>query len=481
MANEDRMQIYQMPDGSFQDYEGNPIPQEITEMGTGSAAWEGFKRSGRNAAENLTNLVFPGTPFPQRDPADEERWNQISKLYPLSSFAGQSVPSAVGFGSKKAMLDRALSATEGVLMGDPKESAWQRAAEGLVGREAGDMVGRVVGKLFNWNQLKNAPTSNPTNTKMAEQFTEGGGQLSPGQITGNRNLKNLESGMESGQFTGDLFDDMTEHNTKLYSQKAGRAMGLPESTVSSMERLDIDALRKAKKLQKAEFERIKGQIPDVQMDKTMADNIRKNTPASLKKLLDYKGVDLGKDGAIDVDGDTIMRLRSAINKGTNSNDGYERELAGGLVNDIDELIQSSITDPDLMERWSKVRGEWRVREALSGQSGMKAEGGLNPKSAWNKIAEIEDGSDALKDLQSFNQAYASEPLKIPFNVSNTSRAGQSLLKDPIGAASNWAMSPLAEKYMQGNVSGLLSAALNPAPEAARQVGRGLGRSYGATE
>lgn len=481
MPNQERMQIYQMPDGSFQDYEGNPLPADVQDMGTGGAMWEGLKRSGGNAVENLVNLTFPGTPFPQRSPEEEARWNQISNLYPVSSFAGQAVPSVVGFGSKKAGMDRVLSGVEGILMGDPNTPAWQRGAEGLVGREFGDMAGRIVGKLFNWNKLRDTPSATNTQQKMADQFEAGGGQLSPGQRTGNKNLKNLESGIESGQFTGDLFDDMAEHNTKLYSQKAGRAMGLPESYVANLERLDIDALRKAKKLQAAEFDRIRDQLPDVTIDEGMANNIRKNTPAGLKKLLDYKGIDLGKEGDLDLDGDTLMRIRSAINKGTNSTDGYERELAGSMVNDIDDLIEANITDPDLMNRWSKVRGEWRVREALSGQSRMKAEGGLNPKSAWNKIAEIEKGSDALKDLQSFNQAYASESMKLPFNMSNTSRAGQSLFRDPIGAGTNWLSQPLANKYMRGDVNGLLSAALNPAPEAARQVGRGIGRSYGATE
>jgi hypothetical protein len=482
------MKIYQNPDGSFEDEAGRPIDPRVANSTTEQGWAAGIGRTGRNAMENLVNML-PGDEMfkgqwsdkllPERSPEDERYWQQMHEYRPISTAVGAGAVQALAPTSKKKLLDYGMAAGHGALFGDPDDPMWQRALEAVAGTGAGDMAGRIIGKLFNWKTDAARVGGSKTNQKMAQQFIDEGGQLTPGQITGSKALKNLESGMESGYFTGDLFEGMTDANATQFSRLAARAGGLPENTVNQIERLGIDDLNRMKKIHGAEFDRIRDQIPDLELDMDQADLLRDNMSGKMKKLLKLDGVDLGKKGeAMTLPGAAQMQVRSAFNKASSSPDGTSRQLYGKLVDLTDDMIEANITDPDLLNRWSQARQKYKVYKALD-SARMNPEGGLTPGNTWDKLAGIEGGDAALDSLKNFTQAYASQSLKIPFNYSNTARAG--LFKDPVGFMTNMGLAPLARNYVESGGSGILPGLLSPAPDWAVDVGKRLGRAYGAQE
>ena len=204
------MNIYQNPDGTYEDENGRPIDPEVVNSSWVDAFTARTGRTGRNMMTNALNLLPGGEMMkgdwgdviPKESPEEAARIDQLSEMHPISGAAGGQWPGWLGLSSKKAAADRVLSFADGVLMGDPDDPWYQRGLEATAGREGGDVAARVLGTAFRWlNRPKGTPETNPLNREITEAGEAAGGRYTPYQKTGDDLLAKTEQKMESGRFT----------------------------------------------------------------------------------------------------------------------------------------------------------------------------------------------------------------------------------------------------------------------------------------
>ena len=306
----------------------------------------------------------------QRNPDDAQIMRNLREQHPVATTIGGAAPEfAVPGGPFKGvagwLANRGIDAAGSMLFGPEDMSMTERAVWGAGGGAAGDMATRLISNVAKFAKgLKGAPEAvSATHKKMAQQFQDAGGRLTPGMETGDKALKNLESGLETGLFTGSMTDDLIEHNTRLFNQKIARAAGLPEEIVGDLHRFDDEAMAAAQDIVGARFDDVASQIGRVEIDDELAGKLTRRMGREMKELLAEDGVVIPKEGGFAIDGEQAMILRSALRdvRDSAARTGKVPRMRNlsRRIDELDEAIERS-APAGLKEQYSAVRDQYRI-------------------------------------------------------------------------------------------------------------------------
>lgn len=217
------------------------------------------------------------------------------------------------------------------------ESRTLNTVLGAAGGAGGQMVGKTIGRVM---KPVRSTISGPA-SKVAQQFEEMGGQLTPGQRTGSTALRQIEAGMESFPPTAGAMTKIKANNQTVLNRVAAKAIG------ENADDLSESVLGRAYTRIGNRFNFAKGD--NIQLGDDFLNGLAKidneyqgvwggKGDAAFKSLMD-DALDDASKGTIS--GERYTRLRSDLSKRARDAFSQQNSRLGQAVDDMIETLDNA--------------------------------------------------------------------------------------------------------------------------------------------
>jgi|GEM_PF-6258799 len=391
--------------------------RSLTRLGRGTQAALGFDRERLQALQQEEDQLTL--------PAMEQ--------YGVASALGQAAPALataplgvtaamagrLGLGGSAA-LSSALGAAEGGLMLDPTGQNIDDALRGAAFGLAGDLGGRVVGRIFNMargagqslarSEGGNWLSGRGLQTLPSERLNVPGQNIEP--------IRRLEQGAKSGVFAPAIFRETAEERQALMNQAAARAVGLDNLPGGQLDDSVLSAVddRISQGFQDIVREAFDEGLPRTfEVGEDLAQRIMA-TRGQIPKLAD-RGRFQGLSGASPfggrfmLQGDEIMIARRALAQdAAEAAKRGEFELADDMFADV-ELLDNIFADTvgeageELVARHARLREQYRnlqmmlkpgVRSATGDVKAPALDRALGQKVGYGTTYKLGRGAEGLQ-------------------------------------------------------------------------------------
>lgn len=381
---------------------GGPDPALMEKVG----AYSPF--SGTKAREGLSAVTGGASEYEPKTTAGEYAGNVGEFLPGAAAFGGLSPSNLVKFGVVPGLASEgAGQATEGTAA-----EPYARVAAALLAPVALSAAGRAITPF----------RVSPERAAAADVLRREGVRPTAGQLTGNRNLKAMESELGGGT-TAALLDDQAAAFTDAAMRRAGgQGLATPENMTAINDRLstgfrDISArntLQSDPQIGQGigqtlnRYERV---LPTEQREivRNLADDIiqRFNTGGGRMSGTDYQTI--------------RSRLTKTAHKARNSDTEFADAIRG-LRNTLDDGMSRSVTPEDAAE-WARLREEYGnmkvLEKAATGAGENAALGSISPAKLRQAAVSGRSGQYARAEGDFDELARAGESLLKPLPDSGT--------------------------------------------------------------
>ena len=467
---------------------------------TGTEAQQiGFQAELRNLSRGVQ--AFFGAdrePLRQEALAERELLRGVRAEHPFNMLFGEILPLGLGtggIGAESSLLKAfassgTIGAAEGLLDFDP-ESTDQigRAAIGAESAIAGDMAGRVLGRVFNAARgflgkvfKEEAPA--------AVALREVGGTPTAGQVLDDKRVRGLEASAASDFLTSGALDDINLANQKVSRDALSRAMGFGEDELP--ESLTAEAFDQIAKRGEAAFGEVGTAVGELGIGEEFAERIL--SLEQFRKLRGVGGLKKLQQGTIEAGEFQSVRqalsdeMASAFDKGQ----GPLGLKIRGMIEELDSRAAESIAHSlgpdaaaDALQNFAKVREQWRVLRVAEMPNvvtgGQVNPGLLNARLKSNFGTSATRGrADQLTNVETadlLNTASAMGDPRVRPIVGSSGTAERQAIREavsnPVGAVVRaGAVSPVM-RGLQASPAGAqaVAGALDPSPLLFPQLGR----------
>lgn len=264
------------------------------------------------------------------------------------------------------------------------ESRTVNAALGAAGGAGGQVLGKTIGRVM--KPVRS--TISGSASKVAQQFENMGGQLTPGQRTGSTALRQIEAGMESFPPTAGAMAKIKDNNQTVLNRVAAKAIG------ENADDLSESVLGRAYTRIGNKFNFAKG--GSVQLGDDFLNGLAKidneyqsvwggKGDAAFKSLMDDALDDTAKGT---ISGERYTRLRSDLSKRARDAFSQQNSRLGQAIDDmieaLDDAAQKSLPQgkakvlAEARKQWATLR---TLEKSMSGEnvSGSKLASQLRKK------------------------------------------------------------------------------------------------------
>lgn len=441
--------LYNPTTGEYADEEtGELVNQEAATTGPFKAALIGAGRTVQNVGEGLGLL----------DPVDEGTYmDDLRTVNPISTALGEIAPGFIGPMRMGLAGNAAFGALSGYLTSD-EENRGAGAAMGAGGAGAGDIIGRVLGRLGNLRGATKTTAGPPADLEAA------GYKLTPAQKSGSQAQLKVERGLEKNPWNQGKFAEIGEHNEALLESRMNKAIGLPEGN---------GPLNRSARTIAAE------QIGDGM--EQVAEGVVMDVPESLsarvsKIIANDEMLEIPQlpDGG-QIDGGDYMRIRSDLADAERSSQGSAQRYIKNTIKQMDEQFLD-VAGEEQAGVYRVLREQYKNLSLFEKGSVLTPDGQINIKSAGNAFRSkqgygkrsIDNTLDATKQLIDDMDNLSSKAVN-PYIGNSGTPEGTSGILNLLNAASSLG----TDSYLRGGW-GLGNLKL-PATQGAIGLGANIGR------
>ncbi len=197
-------------------------------------------------------------------------------------------------------------------------------------------------------------------------------ELMPGQQNGNNIITEI---MMRDPLMADAFDGITSRNSHRLLTKASRALGLqPGDYGRDIRQLGRDSVG-------AMFKDVENQIGPVRLSDELAEIIGGTMTKQETEALDLTQAISGAD-VMDVRRYLADSLAGAMSDPALN---VQRRQLTQAMDELDDLIGKSMTDPAAQQLWAEARSRWRVVRAFDRQGVVQPDGSISVKTLVNAL------------------------------------------------------------------------------------------------
>jgi hypothetical protein len=437
-----------------------PINPAAAESSAFESAVVGLGSGLRDIGENL-GMAGP------RSPGDEQAMTDLRTAHPVATRAGEWSPGFVP-GIRAGQVAKTIGG--GVLntiTGDPNQSMPMRFAVGAAGEWGGDMIGRIMGRL------KSTDATQEATTELAEQFRQSGGNLTPGQASGDLQTQLMEQSLSKKPGAVGVFEKGAAKNQANTNRLFLDSIGLGGTT---HKKLTDNARAEAEAIHSNAFRQVAREIEPQRLSEGLSNDIRDLIGHQEWRERVWQrstGTSFPKEGSIEITGDGLQKLRSKVSKKTISADDDKQDLAIDLIEQIDDIIEAASSRSN-KELYKQTRDQWRMLNRIDRAGALTSGGDVNPTSAFGKLRAWTDSTGPQKTFRQNVQGGGDPSINAQYpNPARGSPTG--VLNQGIA---EWAKMPLnyaAAKGHLGTPGGLinLGAGADPWGQLGGTFGRGL--------
>lgn len=197
-------------------------------------------------------------------------------------------------------------------------------------------------------------------------------ELLPGQKNGNNIITEI---IMRDPLMADAFDGITSRNSHRLLTKASRALGLqPGDYGRDIRQLGRDSVG-------AMFKDVESQIGPMKLSDELAEIVGGTMTKQETEALDLTKAVSGAD-VMDVRRYLADSLAGAMSDPALN---VQRRQLTQAMDELDDLIGKSMTDPAAQQLWAEARSRWRVVRAFDRQGVVQPDGSISVKSLVNAL------------------------------------------------------------------------------------------------
>jgi len=361
----------------------------------------------------------------------------------------------------------------GTLSAGAQGLAYAREGEGIVdamfgmaGQRAGDMAGRVIGKIANtFKKAEPGPV-----TDAAQEWIDMGGPTTPGEREGSRWLQQREKDFRRIPGASDVMQEADEAKRAFMNKQAVESVGLDSAKFPKM---NEDAIDQVYKNYSDEVYPMFDGIDSVSVPEEVVDSME-GIPGMLSKSnlkrwgklygMDYTPATKDAAATLEINGRGLKAIRDEFSEWAGKKQSDKSSYGRQGREEIDSFIETLVPEEG-MDTYARHRRNVNIANNMGTKSSM---GDLNPLSAYKKMKGLpyDDPSfTRAKDTMRIGASPEFNQLLTKQGVSDTG----GILSDARGLYAK----PLADAYMSGNY--MPRGILEPVDKRIPALGGNIGR------
>lgn len=462
-----------------------PLMSAVIAAGrTGDKGWAGIKQLGltvpaflghEGARSKLADLKA------QQEAADAA-YAPLAEKRPVATFLGEAAPLVamplLGTGIRGAALSGSLP---GLVSYGTGEERLQRGSVGALGGAVGGALGAAAGRVA--QPIRARPTQSATAAQQAAERL--GVQLRPGEITGSRPLRWLESSLNDLPFSAGMGQRAEAARSAAINRGAAKSIGQDATELTE------DVLAGAREKIGSTFNTLLSGRK-ITLDKAFQNEVQAITGSKVMKTLRDDSVEtviapfrnMPTTGPVRVTGEWFQQNKTALDSAVRSAySAGESGKARALENFEKALERAAIRSmkPDEAAAYKAAQKQWASLRLL--ETGKVVDGGqvmpgrLDTALTTRYGGAYKEGKikGELADIGKMAQAYKPLPQSgTAPRAFYSGAAGMAALTEPVTAAAAFAAPPLAQKFLQSDAGRayLTRGALEITPEIEKWLIRG---------